>query len=103
MSIYQNRMTTMIESEKKLEAALREMIKKMGGWSIKMEANFISGLPDRLCLLPNAVIFFAELKTTGKKPTKIQSLVHRRLSKMGFKIYLIDSIEELKRVIRIYE
>ena len=92
-----------MDSEKVIEATLRNTIKAKNGWCIKLEANFISGLPDRMCLLPNGVIFFAELKSTGKKPTKIQSLVHRRLSELGFKIYLIDSIEKLKKVIRIYE
>ena len=93
----------MIDSEKKVEPALRSNIKKMGGWCIKLESNFISGLPDRLCLLPGGILFFVETKTTGKKPSKIQSWVHRKLSDLGFKIYVIDSIENLKSILRNYE
>lgn len=93
----------MKDSEKKVEPALREGIKKLGGWCIKLLTNHITGLPDRLCLLPGGIIFFAETKSTGDKPSKIQLYVHRKLSKMGFKIFVIDSIEKLKIVLKSYE
>lgn len=93
----------MVESEKKLEKNLREGITKLGGFCIKLEATFIAGLPDRLCLLPGGIIFFAEMKTTNKKPTKIQLWIHRKLQKLGFKVFVIDSTIILKEVLKSYE
>lgn len=92
-----------MDSEKVIEKQLREKIKSLGGWSIKMEANYLSGLPDRICLLPGGIIFFVELKSEGKKPSKIQLYVHRKLSNLGFNIFVIDSIVELKKMINRYE
>lgn len=93
----------MKDSEKRIEASLRDHIKKMGGLCIKLTALHFTGLPDRLCLLPGGRLFFAELKTTGEKPTKIQSTVHTRLQKLDFKVFIIDSIENLKSVLKSYE
>lgn len=36
---------------------------------------------------------FAEIKTTGKKPTKIQLYVHDKLRSLGFEVFVIDGIE----------
>lgn len=53
------------------------------------------GLPDRLCLFPNAKIAFVELKTTGEKPRKIQLYIHKKLRKLGFAVYVIDNMQSL--------
>lgn len=80
-----------IESEKLLDKKLCAEVKKLGGWAIKIPASHLSGLPDRLCLLPQGRLFFAEIKTTGKKPTRLQLSIHKRLSDLGFRVYTIDS------------
>jgi hypothetical protein len=85
----------MIEKEKNLEKEFNTIAKKLNGFSIKMLSSHITGLPDRLCLLPGGILFFAEIKTTGKKPTKIQLLIHGKLRKLGFKVYVIDSTMKL--------
>ena len=92
-----------IESEKKLEDTLNVRVKKMGGWSIKLLSTFIKGMPDRLCLLPEGSIFFAEIKTTKKKPTKMQLLIHRRIIKLGFKVYVIDTTKQITDILKTYE
>lgn len=92
-----------IEKEKNLESRLRDRIKQLGGWSIKLLSLHISGLPDRLCLLPGGKLFFAEIKTTNKKPRKIQLVVHNKLRDLGFKVYVIDSTEKIKEALRSYE
>lgn len=84
-----------IESEKVLEAKLTSTIKKLGGWSIKLLAIHLNGIPDRLCLLPGGVIFFAEIKTTKKTPKKIQGVIHRKLQALGFKVFVIDSTKDI--------
>lgn len=82
-----------IESEKVLERKLCAQTKDKGGLAIKMISALMSGLPDRLLLFPGARLFFVEMKTTGKKPTKLQLLIHRRLEALGFPVTVIDSTE----------
>ncbi len=95
-------MARVIESEKTIERLLVDTAHRHKGWAIKMICTFISGLPDRLVLLPGGVIFFAELKSTGKKPTPIQLIVHERLRRLGFRVYVIDSAEGVRTILDKY-
>ena len=95
--------TVMIESEKLLERKLREGIQKLEGWAIKLVAAHITGLPDRLCLLPGGRLFFAEIKTTKQKPKKIQAYVHQKLIKMGFRVEVIDTSNQIQQILKDYE
>jgi len=88
-----------IESEKLIDKKLSKEVGKLGGWSIKLLASHITGLPDRVCLLPGGIMFFAEIKTTGKKPTLIQLSVHKKLRSLGFDVYVFDSSEKVKAII----
>ena len=92
-----------IESEKSVEKKLNSEIKRIGGLSIKLVATYFIGLPDRLCLLPKGRLFFVELKTTNKKPRKIQIAVHNKIISLGFDVYVIDSTEKIKSLIHRYE
>lgn len=85
-----------IDSEKLVERKLVELIKLNGGMCIKLLCNHILGLPDRLCLFPGAKIAFVELKTTGEKPKKIQLYMHAKLRKLGFEVFVIDSVQGVK-------
>lgn len=89
----------MIESEKLLEKKLRDGVKGVGGWSIKMVCSHVTGLPDRLCLFPGGRLVFTEVKGTGKKPTKIQMKVHERLRSLGFQVEIIDSSLKIKKIL----
>jgi len=88
-----------MDSEKLIEKTLNAEVKSLGGWSLKMVCQFVTGLPDRLVLLPSGVIFFAEIKTTGKKPTAIQKLVHEKLRRLGFTVHVIDSLKQLNQIL----
>ena len=87
------------ESEKVLERKLVRHIAELGGWCIKLPAQHITGLPDRLCLMPGGVAFFVEVKTTGEKPRKIQTLIHQRLRGLGFKVLVIDKSIQIKEIV----
>jgi len=93
----------MVEGEKYLEKKLNNSVKKLGGLSIKLLSTHLTGLPDRLCLLPSGRLFFAELKTTNKKATKIQLLVHRKLISLGFSVHVIDNSIQLSKILEEYE
>lgn len=86
------------ESEKLIERKLVEHIKTKGGLCIKLLCDQFIGLPDRLCLLPNQKAVFVEVKTTGQKPRKIQALVHNKLRALGFRVEVIDSVEQIKNI-----
>ena len=84
----------MEESEKVLERNLNKDVKTLGGWSIKILSNFITGLPDRLVLL-NGRAHFVEVKSQGKMPSARQRVVHKKLEVLGFPVSVIDTTEKL--------
>lgn len=88
-----------MDSEKLIEKTLAAEVKKLGGWSLKLVCQYVTGLPDRIVLMPGGVMFFAELKTTGKKPTAIQVKVHEKLRGLGFRVEVIDSIKQLNNIL----
>ncbi len=92
-----------IESEKTLEKSLKRTIElDMKGKCLKMLSTHVSGLPDRICLLPGGRIFFAEIKTTKQKPRKIQLWMHRKLRDLGFEVKIIDTSEQIKQIKKEY-
>lgn len=95
----------MIESEKKIERALVNAVKEYGGMCIKLLCNNLSGLPDRLVLMPHHKIVFVELKTTGQKPRRIQTYIHNKLKNLGFRVEIIDKTADITPFIKsvIYE
>lgn len=88
-----------LDSEKVIERRLVELVKLNGGLCVKLLCDQFTGLPDRLCLLPGKKIIFVELKSTGKKPTRIQLFVHNKLRAMGFRVEVIDTIEKVNNFI----
>lgn len=86
--------------EKKLEARLRDDIKKLGGVALKMYCLSFTGVPDRLILMPRARVFWVELKSEYKKPTPRQSLVHKMLRNLGFDVRFINSEDGYAGLIR---
>ncbi len=98
----ENKNTT-VESEKNLERKLANKIEALGGWTLKLLSTHIKGLPDRLCLLPGGRVFFAEIKTTKKKPEKLQGIIHKKLRSLGFEVYVVDSSKIIDNIIEQYK
>lgn len=94
-----NRNTT---SEASIEKYLAEEVKAAGGWCLKLPAVFESGIPDRVCLFPFARVVFVELKAPGKKPRRLQEIMHSRLRALGFRVEVIDSREQAKSLAQEY-
>lgn len=87
------------ESEKTLDLSLKRCVEQqLKGWHIKLSSLHITGLPDRICLLPRGRLFFAEIKTTGQKPRKIQLWVHTKLRNLGFSVWVVDSTEIINQI-----
>ena len=87
-------MSREIISEKDLERTFSERLNRTKEvWVIKLLSTFVKGLPDRMVLCRGGYVGFAEIKTTGKKPTKIQTYIHEKLRALGFKVFVIDDLE----------
>ena len=81
--------------EKQIENKLASEVKKAGGIALKFVSPSFDGMPDRLVLLPDGHIAFVELKAPGKKPRPLQLARHRLLRSLGFRVYVIDSVEQI--------
>lgn len=85
--------------ERQIENKLTMEVKKVGGIAVKLVSPGFAGMPDRLVLLPDGVCAFVEIKTKGKKPRPIQLSRHRLLKSLGFKVYVIDDVEQIGGVL----
>ena len=85
--------------EKDIEKELAARVRAMGGIAPKFTALGFDGMPDRLVLLPGGRMGFVELKATGKKPRPLQLARHRLLRRLGFKVYVIDEINQIDSVL----
>lgn len=79
--------------EKKIEKYLLDSVRRLGGLCVKFPPLFFPGFPDRIVMLPGAVIVFVELKAPGQKPRAIQTRVHQQIEKLGFRVEVLDSKE----------
>lgn len=96
-------MTKDVIGEKALEKTFSAYLNQTKNvWVIKLLSTFVKGLPDRLILCRGGYVGFAEIKTTGKKPTKIQTFIHDKLRQLGFVVVVIDDIESRDRAIRFF-
>lgn len=106
-------------SEKAIEQALVKAVEKRGGIALKYTNDNLTGYPDRLIILPptsqgRAVapsaddtgpaprVFWAELKSAGRRPTPLQRLRHDQLRALGFKVYTIDNKQQIHEILQSY-
>ncbi|MFR1270047.1 MAG: VRR-NUC domain-containing protein [[Eubacterium] siraeum] len=85
--------------EKQIEQKLVQAVRKSGGMCLKFVSPNFDGMPDRLILLPGGKIAFAELKAPGKKPRPLQLARHKTLTNLGFRVYVIDSAEQIGAIL----
>ena len=75
--------------ERDVEKKLIDEVKKRGGLCEKWTSGTV-GWPDRIIILPDGKIAFAELKAPGEKPRPIQIHRHKQLCRLGMAVYVID-------------
>jgi hypothetical protein len=90
-----------MDSEKLIERKLREGVRKMGGLALKWVSPGITGVPDRIVMMPGGKVYFVELKSTGVKPTARQLTVHRKLNGLGMDLWVIDSLYQLSQFLNL--
>lgn len=76
--------------EKAIEQKLTLMVKRQGGICLKFVSPGFDGVPDRIVLLPGGCMAFVEVKAPGEKPRPLQTLRHKLLRRLGFKVYILD-------------
>lgn len=70
------------------------MVEKLGGKAFKFSSPGNNGVPDRIVLL-DGKCYFVELKKQGEDLRPLQKVVKKRFKKLGFKVYVIDSLEKV--------
>lgn len=81
--------------EKPVESLLRERVRSRGGWSVKLLPS-VSGLPDRMVLMPGGVLIFVETKAPTGTVQPHQTVVHGRLRRLGFDVVVLSSRDEVE-------
>lgn len=82
--------------ESSIEKNLRLATRDRHGMAFKFVSPNIRGVPDRIVLLPNGKIAFVELKSLSKVPRKQQRHRIYQLKKLGFKVYVIDNVDQIE-------
>ena len=79
--------------ERDIEKPVCKFAKKNGVMPIKFRDPGRAGAPDRMFFVPGEKVFFIEFKRPGEKPKKHQLAYHAELKKLGFTVYVVDSVE----------
>ena len=85
--------------ERDIERKLVVETVRRRGVALKFVSPGCVGVPDRIVMLPDGKIGFVELKTPGKKPRTIQVRRIQQMRKMGFKVFVIDGVEQIGSVL----
>ena len=81
--------------ESRIEKTLVQAVRKRGGLALKFISPGMSGVPDRLVLLPQGRIAFVEVKATGEKLRVLQIKRKRQLEELGYLVYCLDDIDAI--------
>ena len=85
--------------EKVIEQKLTQAVKKAGGLAIKFTSPGLSGMPDRLVILPKSHVAFVEVKAPGLKPRPLQARRHELLRHLGCKVYVLDDASRIPELV----
>lgn len=80
--------------EKQIEKKVCDYAKNKQCLAYKFTSPARAAVPDRMFISPEGVIWFAEFKQTGKKPTPAQEREIQRLRDRRVKVYVIDTVED---------
>ncbi|ARW39040.1 VRR-NUC domain-containing protein [Bacillus siamensis] len=86
--------------ESQLERILKREVERQGGKAMKFISPGLSGVPDRIVLLPGGKLVFVEMKAPGEKPRPLQLKRKKDLETMGFEVRVLDSIDSITAFVR---
>ena len=82
-----------------IEQTFIKAVADSGGVAFKFTSQTMNGVPDRLVLLSQGKCAFVELKAPGKQMRLLQRKRRLQLESLGFPVFCIDSIEQIKPAI----
>lgn len=85
--------------EREIEQKLKKETEKHRGMCFKFLSS-VSGVPDRILLLPGGLVIFVELKKEGEKPRKLQEVQMRKIRELGFRVRVVDSEQGIQELMR---
>lgn len=85
--------------EKVVESKFSRAVKARGGLAVKFTSPSFNGMPDRLVMFPGGRIAFVEIKALGETPRPLQMTRHNLLRRMGFKVFVLDSPDQIGGII----
>ena len=85
--------------DKEIESALVKRVKENKGLCLKFTSPSMTGIPDRIILLPEGKVGFVETKRPGGEPRPIQRKRISQFKSLGFKVYVIDSKDNIDKII----
>lgn len=87
------------QKEVDVETKACEYAKSIGCWHAKFKSSNNRGVPDRLFITPDGVVFFIEFKKPGKKARKQQRLVIDDMTDNKAKVFVTDDLAQAKSII----
>ena len=81
--------------EKEIEQKLVSEVKRRGGICPKWVSPGFDGVPDRFVFLPGKHFGMVEVKAPGEKPRALQVSRHRLFERLGFKVFVLDSKDQI--------
>ena len=85
--------------ESLIEQHLVKEVNRRNGLCLKFNSQSMTGIPDRIILMKNGTVGFVEVKQKGKKPRPLQELRMKQLSRLGFKVYILDEKEKIGEIL----
>jgi hypothetical protein len=85
--------------EKVIEEKVNEYAKAKGVAVYKFTSPARAAVPDRLYINAKGFIWFCEFKRKGKLPTPAQQREHERLRLRNVTVYVIDNVDDGKRMV----
>ena len=82
--------------EADLERLFATEVRHLGGTSFKL-APTVTGIPDRLAVLPGGRLALVELKTKAGRLSPAQHLLHSRLRTLGVAVAVLYGEDEVRR------
>lgn len=85
--------------EAQLQGKLIRRVKSLGGMAFKL-APTAKGLPDLLVLMPGSGCHLVEMKAETGRLSAAQTLLHRRIQKMGIRVWVVRDAKSMDRFFR---
>ena len=86
--------------ERQVEQKLIKAVKAAGGICPKLVSPGTDGMPDRLILMRDGKMAFAEVKRPGEKPRPLQKVRISKLKELGYQVFVLDDPDQIPGIIR---